>query len=156
MNFHHNVEFLSQRWLSPIWFIYLAMMNFIKMGNFHQMGDVHQNYDILSKLWLFISMMNLYYNEEITVKNFPPFVELASKLWSFITMMNFYHYFEFNYRAKFLPKSVLVPIEAELGLAQPQLVCTFWAFGAIFGVGLRFKNFFGTCLHRLTTFILEV
>ena len=39
----------------------------------------------------------------------------------------------------------------------------FWAFleffgpfGAIFGVGVRFKNFFGTCLHRLTTFILEV
>ena len=29
-------------------------------------------------------------------------------------------------------------------------------FGAIFGVGVRFKNFFGTYLHRLTTFILEV
>ena len=32
----------------------------------------------------------------------------------------------------------------------------FGLFGAIFGVGVRFKNFFGTCLHRLTTFILEV
>jgi len=31
--------------------------------------------------------------------------------------------------------------------------CTFWA---LFGVGVRFKDFFGTCLHRLTTFILEV
>ena len=28
--------------------------------------------------------------------------------------------------------------------------------GAIFGVGVRLKNFFGTYLHRLTTFILEV
>ena len=28
-------------------------------------------------------------------------------------------------------------------------------FGAIFGVGVRFKNFFGTYLLRLTTFILE-
>ena len=32
----------------------------------------------------------------------------------------------------------------------------FGLFGAIFGVGVRSKNFFGTCLHRLTTFILEV
>ena len=32
----------------------------------------------------------------------------------------------------------------------------FGLFWAIFGVGVRFKNFFGTCLHRLTTFILEV
>ena len=27
---------------------------------------------------------------------------------------------------------------------------------AVDGVGVRFKNFFGTYLHRLTTFILEV
>ena len=39
----------------------------------------------------------------------------------------------------------------------------FWAFfalfgrfGAIFGVWVSFKNFFWTCLHRLTIFILEV
>ena len=32
----------------------------------------------------------------------------------------------------------------------------FGSFGAIFGVRVRFKNFFGTCLHRLTTFILKV
>ena len=36
------------------------------------------------------------------------------------------------------------------------LFTLFGPFGAIFGVGVRFKNFFGTCLHRLTTFILEV
>ena len=36
------------------------------------------------------------------------------------------------------------------------LFALFGLFGAIFGVGVRFKNFFGTCLHRLTTFILEV
>ena len=32
----------------------------------------------------------------------------------------------------------------------------FWALGAIFGVGVRSKNFFGTYLHSLTTFVLEV
>ena len=36
------------------------------------------------------------------------------------------------------------------------LFTLFGSFGDIFGVGVRFKNFFGTCLHRLTTFILEV
>ena len=34
--------------------------------------------------------------------------------------------------------------------------CTFWAFRAIFGVGVKFNNFFGTYLHTLTTLILEV
>ena len=28
--------------------------------------------------------------------------------------------------------------------------------GAVFGIRVRFKNFFGTCSHRLTNFILEV
>ena len=32
----------------------------------------------------------------------------------------------------------------------------FWPFGAIFGVGVRSKYFFGTYLHSLTTFVLEV
>ena len=32
----------------------------------------------------------------------------------------------------------------------------FGPFGDNFGVGVRFKNFSGTCLHRLTAFILEV
>ena len=32
----------------------------------------------------------------------------------------------------------------------------FEPLGAIFGVEVRFKNIFGTYLHRLTTFILEV
>ena len=32
----------------------------------------------------------------------------------------------------------------------------FGPLGAIFGVEVRFKNIFGTYLHRLTTFILEV
>ena len=36
------------------------------------------------------------------------------------------------------------------------LFALFGPVGAIFGVGVKFKNFFGTCLHRLTTFILEV
>ena len=33
---------------------------------------------------------------------------------------------------------------------------SFWARGAIFGVGFRSKSFFGTYLHSLTTFVLEV
>ena len=33
------------------------------------------------------------------------------------------------------------------------LFCPFWA---IFGVEVRYKNIFGTYIHRLTTFILEV
>ena len=36
------------------------------------------------------------------------------------------------------------------------LFALFGLFGAIFGVGVSSKNFFGTCLHGLTTFILEV
>ena len=32
----------------------------------------------------------------------------------------------------------------------------FGPFGAIFWVWIKFKNFFGTYLHKLTTFILEV
>ena len=32
----------------------------------------------------------------------------------------------------------------------------FGPFGAIFGVRVRFKNVFGTYLHTLTTFILEL
>ena len=36
------------------------------------------------------------------------------------------------------------------------LFALFGPLGAIFGVEVRFKNIFGTYLHRLTTFILEV
>ena len=32
----------------------------------------------------------------------------------------------------------------------------FGPLGAIFGVDVRLKNYFGTYLHRLTTFIFEV
>ena len=41
---------------------------------------------------------------------------------------------------------------------QPYLFVFKSALGDIFGVGVgvRFKSFFGTYLHRLTTFILEV
>ena len=33
---------------------------------------------------------------------------------------------------------------------------TFWFFGAIFGVGIRFKNIFGTYLCSQSTLVLEV
>ena len=32
----------------------------------------------------------------------------------------------------------------------------FWSFGAIFGVGVRFKNIFGTYLCSQSTLVLEV
>ena len=36
------------------------------------------------------------------------------------------------------------------------LFALFRSFEAIFGVGIKLKNLFGTYLHRLKTFILEV
>ena len=57
-----------------------------------------------------------------------------------------YQFWFWNYNPIFCFDSA--PFWAFLDLFGP-----FWA---IFGVGVRSKNFFGTYLHSLTTFVLEV
>ena len=65
----------------------------------------------------------------------------------FLTPINVdYQFWFWNYNPIFCFHSA--PFGAFLDL--------FGSFGAIFGVGVRSESFFGTYLHSLTTFVLEV
>ena len=135
MNFHSMDEFSSQCRVFITAMTFTNMIHIPGNGELHKNGEFSSNGGCSSKLWLFIKIMTFHQYDESLLQwrnyseKFPSFCWVGIKIMkfhysdeSFITMMNFYHYFEFNYRAKFPPKSVLVPIEAELGLAQPQLV----------------------------------
>ena len=135
MNFHNMDEFSSQCrvFITAMTFINMIHLPrndellsksgiFIKWGMLIKIMNFYQNYDFSSVWWIFITMKKLKWRISLLLMSWNQNYEVSLQRWIFITMMNFYHYFEFNYRAKFPPKSVLVPIEAELGLAQPQLV----------------------------------
>ena len=100
------------------------MANFIKMGKFHQINEFS------SQCRNSIILISWHQNDEA-----------SSQRWIFITTINF------DYSCKFTHLSILVLIEAELGLAQPQLV-------------LLILHFFKRCSNLFslsaTTHVVEV
>ena len=82
--------------------------------------------------------------------HFSPFRAIFGLGWGpkrFLTPINVdYQFWFWNYSPIFFFHSAQFGVFLDL----------FGPFGAFFGVGFRSKNFFGTYLHSLTAFVLEV